>query len=307
MANPNEGVEQRQRHEQRAGRASVMTEGGEGTPGKNNEDAKKGEDGGRDKLWISVLALVVSGLSLALSWYWNSPMGEVTPIQPSGYAIVRGIDPAFEGEPEPGEGLGVGPYPSDHVILPIEWANSSGSSVLVKSPVLVLHALDQDGNPTGDERRFFMVGDFPEMSAEVLNDVNSKPHTFKNSVVLEPHSVLQSMAVFRVERWENENECFRFIPGQRYRVDAEYQRVPEDPKQAAWWRLRRVGTEQKRTEVLVERLVIQTTADFISPYGQGESIGWDFYSLLPGSRSTRDETPLRGDPEHRYSEKPPCA
>jgi hypothetical protein len=202
----------------------------------------------------------------------------------------------------------VGPYPSDHVVLPLEWSNSSGSSVLVKNPVLVLRALGQDGEPTGEERRFFMAGEFPDMSAEVLNNANSKPHTFKNSLILQPHTVSQSMAVFRVEGWDREpNECFRFRPGERYRVGVEFQRIPEDPKQAAWWRVTGAGSETKREMTLVERLTLQTTADFLSPYGRGESIGWDFYSLLPGSRSTRDYIPPRGDPEHRYSEAPPCA
>lgn len=102
------------------------------------------------------------------------------------------------------------------------------------------------------------------------------------------------------------NECFRFVPGDSYRVELGFRRIPEDAMQAFWWRLTGVSSETERTLPLIDTLTVQTTADFISPYGQRESIGWDFYSLLPGSRSEQDATPQRGDPEDRYSERPPC-
>jgi len=259
---------------------------------------------------VAILALCVSFFSVMLSWYWNSPMGDVRPLEPSGYAIIRGIDPTFEGEAKQGEGLGVGPFPSDHVVLPLEWANNSGSSILVKEPMLVFHRLDRSGKPTGDELRFFLVGEFPEMSAQVFNNVNTKPHTFKNSIVIEPHTVLQTVSVFRIEGWFKEpNQCFRFIPGQSYQVEIKFLRVPEDPKVSAWWRITGVGTGRERSVPLIERLTIQTNVDFLNVYGptqEGESIGWDFFSLLPGSRSTQGGSPPRGVLEHRYSEEPPC-
>jgi hypothetical protein len=180
---------------------------------------------------VSIAALFVSIFSVMLSWYWNSPIGDVRALEPSGYAIVRGIDPTFEGEPELHKGLGVGPWPSDHVVMPIEWANNSGSSILVKDPVLVFQELDRDGHPIGDEIRFFLIGEFPEISAQVFNNVNTKPHTFKNSVIIEPHTVIQSISVFRVEGWFKEpNQCFRFIPGENYRVELRYLRIPGIPR-----------------------------------------------------------------------------
>jgi hypothetical protein len=259
---------------------------------------------------VSIAALFVSIFSVLLSWYWNSPIGDVSALEPSGYAIVRGIDPTFEGEPGPREGLGVGPYPSDHVVMPLEWANNSGSSILVKDPVLVFDPLGRDGPPAGDEIEFFLVGEFPEMSAQVFNGVNTKPHTFKNSLVIEPHTVIQSISVFRIEGWfEEPNQCFRFIPGQRYRVEIRYLRIPEDPKVSAWWRLTGLRSERERTLTLVEQMTIQTTVDYLNVYGptkEGESIGWDFYSLLPGSRSLQGDTPPRADADDRYSEEYPC-
>lgn len=287
-----------------AERESAMSEEKQGTP---DEKTKK-----RD--WttagVSIAALFVSIFSVMLSWYWNSPIGDVRALEPSGYAIVRGIDPTFEGEPGPQEGLGVGPYPSDHVVLPLEWANNSGSSILVKDPVLVFHQLGRDGRPVGEEIEFFLAGEFPEMSAQVFNGVNTKPHTFKNSLIIEPHTVIQSISVFRVEGWFKEpNECFRFIPGQNYRVEIRYLRIPEDPKVSAWWRLSGLRSERERSMILVERLTIQTTVDVLNVYGpvqEGESIGWDFFSLLPGSRTLQGGTPPRASQEVRYSEEDPC-
>ena len=102
------------------------------------------------------------------------------------------------------------------------------------------------------------------------------------------------------------NDCFRFTPGERYQVELEFNRIPEDPQQSLWWRLTGKGLETKRNVPLLDNLTIQTSADFISPYGKGKSIGWDYFSLLPGSRSTQSDTPPRGDPEYRYSEESPC-
>jgi hypothetical protein len=260
---------------------------------------------------VSIAALFVSIFSVLLSWYWNSPVGDVRPLEPSGYAIVRGMDPTFEGEADPQQGLGVGPYPSDHVVLPLEWANNSGSSILVKEPMLVFHQLDREGNRTGSAYRFFLVGEFPEVSAEVFNNVNTKPHTFKNSLIIEPHTVVQSASVFRVARWWSgqPNECFRFIPGESYEVEIKYLRIPEDPKVSTWWRLSGASAERERSLTLIDRVTIQTTVDFLNVYGpahEGESIGWDFFSLLPGSRSTQGGSPPRAAPEYRYEEEAPC-
>jgi hypothetical protein len=153
-----------------------------------------------------------------------------------------------------------------------------------------------------------LVGTFPDLSANVFQHVNEKPYDFQNSLALDPHSVSRSVEVFRIEDWDKDpNQCFRFVPGQRYRVGIEYRRIPEDPRQGTIWRITGAGGgESVQKSTLIDSLTIQTTADFISPYGEGKSIGWDFYSLLPGSRSTEAGPVRRGDPKFRYSEVSPC-
>jgi hypothetical protein len=70
-----------------------------------------------------------------------------------------------------------------------------------------------------------------------------------------------------------------------------------------------VGTERERSMTVIEKLTIQTTVDFLNVYGPahpGENIGWDFLSLLPGSRSTQGGPVPRSVPEDRYKEVRPC-
>jgi hypothetical protein len=267
-------------------------------------DPKAKAKNGEGPHWIAIAALIVSVLSAGYTIYRSSSFGEITPLEPSGYAIVRGVDPAFEGEPKPGEGVGVGPWPSDHVVLPMEWSNSSGSSELVRDPVLIFSELDQNGEPTGRKIEFFLVGELPEISATAFNNINEKPYTFTNTLVLDPHSVSQRFLVFRVEDWEGKNHCFRFHQGQRYSVSIEFNRVPESPILGLLYRvLGRYGT---RSKDLVEDLKILETANWITPYGEGKSIGWDYFALLPGSRATSNK-PVPEDTQKHYAEPQECS
>jgi hypothetical protein len=268
-----------------------------------DEAREKANNGGRPN-WVALLALFISILSFVYTFYRSSPIGEVTPQEVSGYAIVRGVDPSFEGEPEPGEGVTVGPWPSDHVVVPMEWSNSSGSSALVRGPELVFSELGQNDKATVDEVRFFLVGQLPEVSPTALNNINAKPYTFTNTLVLEPHSVSQSFLVFRVEDWDGKNRCFRFHQGQQYSASIEFRRVPENPLlRLLYWGTGRSGI---RSGELVERLTILESANWISPYGRGESIGWDFYSLLPGARAT-SKKPVAVSTQKHYSEPAECS
>jgi hypothetical protein len=220
---------------------------------------------------------------------------------PMGYGIVRGIDPTFNDEPEPTEGLGVGPYPSDHVVMPLEFINNTGNEVLIKNPRLVFIALGDSGELTGEGVRFLMIGELRELSNQELAGIQSQSDAYSssNSIPIESHSAAKSVPLFRVEKWWEEYACFRFIPGQAYQVVLEFERVPEPP----------LWHKSIQRQLLVERLTIQPTADFLNVYGpeqEGESIGWDFHSLLPGSRSLQADTLPRADPESRYKEEPPC-
>jgi hypothetical protein len=187
----------------------------------------------------------------------------------------------------------------------LEWENNTGTTILIRDPRLTFHELELDGEPTGDELRFYAVDRLPGLSSEVLQTMQSNPATtgsvFPTSILVEPHSVAQSVLVFRVEGWfKPPNQCFRFIPGQSYRVDIQYTRFPEPP----------IWHKNPLTKTLVERLPIQTNVDFLNVYGPthgGENSGWDYVSLRPGTRSMQGGTVPRVAPEHRYNEEPPCS
>jgi hypothetical protein len=251
-------------------------------------------------LFLGLFSTILGISSTLFTFYRTSSAGEIKVVEPlSGYALVWGIDPTYPNEPE----LSVGPFPSDHIVLPLEWSNGTGSPVLIKTPTLVLTELGEDGNPTEKELEFFLVGELPEASITVFNDVNTKPHNFTNSLVVEPHSVKQTVSVFRVSGWDSpENMCLRFHQGQNYQVDLAYERIPQDPRVRLGWRVAgsRDGTI---SQSLVDNLPILARANSLSPYGQGDSIGWDYISLLPGSRASRakdlpeDETKYYTEPE----------
>jgi hypothetical protein len=228
-------------------------------------------------LFLGILSTFLGIVSTVFALYRTSPAGEVKLVLPlSGYAVVRGINP---------EGTQLGPWSPDHIVLPLEWSNGTGTPVLIKSPSLLLRELGENEKPTGKRLKFFLVGELPEASIMVSDNLNTRPHTFTNSVVVEPHSVKQTVSVFRVNNWDGENKCLRFHRGQNYQVALDYERLPRDPT----WSLE---GSWDGAQPLVHNLPILENANYLSPYGANHLSpdkypGRDYYSLLPGSRASR--------------------
>ena len=241
-------------------------------------------------LFLGIFSTALGIVSTVFTLYRTSTAGEVKVVKPvSGYALVRGIDP---------EGAHMGPWNPDHIVLPLEWSNGTGTPVLIKSPTLQFSELGENGKPTGKLIKFFLVGELPEASIMVSDNLNTRPHTFTNSVVVEPHSVKQTVSVFRVNNWDRENECLRFHQGQNYKVDLIYSRIPQEPT----WSL---GSEYG-PQTLIDDLPILESANHLSPYSANHLsphnfTGWDYYSLLPGSRAYRADD-LREDATTSYEE-----
>ena len=85
-----------------------------------------------------VIALIVSIASLGFTYWYNTSPGDVHPLNPSGYSIIRGIRP----------------HPSDHILLPLEWENTGGRQELVRQPYLVLRERE-----TGNNYTFSLAGE----------------------------------------------------------------------------------------------------------------------------------------------------
>lgn len=153
---------------------------------------------------LPIVALVISILALGIAVFLllrDISPGKVTPLEPSGYAIIRGF----------------APIPSDHLVLPLEWQNSGGKSVLVRNPYLILRELDSDDEETGTSYRFTMEGEFSEISTRAF----SGPHSIARSFMLDPHSLSLKVQIFHIENWWDDTDNlydFRFKSGERYRV-----------------------------------------------------------------------------------------
>lgn len=191
---------------------------------------------------IAVLAVFIAGLSLFLTWWYNSSLGEVKPLTPSAYAVIRGV-----------EG-----FPSDHLVVPTEWKNDSGQAVVVRDLQLILVDLKN-----GKEQLFLLAGEYPEISDLAFENSYSR----KNSFVLDSRTVSLKTLVFHTENWWNRDNRsdydFEFTEGSKYRVSLRYFKNSE---------------EDRREQLLIEELTIY---DSISQLDSNNEEGpkWDYWSL----------------------------
>ena len=154
-----------------------------------------------------VLVLLAAFGALAFTLWFNLSPGNVQPLKPSGYSIIREIDS----------------FPSDHIALSLEWENTGGRPVLIRHPYLVLRELGPDGKETGNEYRFFLAGEFPDISSDSF----AERYSIKQSFVIDPHSISLKVLVFHIESWWNESNDlydFKFHGGERNRVYIGFQR-----------------------------------------------------------------------------------
>jgi hypothetical protein len=193
---------------------------------------------------ISLAALLVSIASLAFTLIYNLAPGEVYPLKPAGYAIIRGVSV----------------FPSDHLVLPMEWENSSGKPIVIRHPYLVLRELDPAGKETGTEYRFLLAGEYPEISSKSFLE----NHSIKRSFTLEPHSLSVKILLFHRDRWWDENSSqysFQFPADTAFRVYIGFQRNLED-----------------QPETLLCEIITYKGPDILEYRSEG-SYWWDFWSI----------------------------
>ena len=135
--------------------------------------------------------------------------GEAVPEKPSNFIIIRGLDP----------------FPSDHIVLPLEWSNLGGQPIIVKHPTLVLHKIA--GQKPLDKYTFSLAGAFPNTYLKSLKEEN---YMLTKSFSLNPHSIIQKVLVFHVEYWwddvseeHRQYYHFNFKSGEKYKVDLCFQ------------------------------------------------------------------------------------
>jgi hypothetical protein len=183
----------------------------------DKENSKKVKLTRKDIFMTVTMLLAIIGAGPVL-WDLISP-GEVRPIPPSGYSIIRGVE-FFS-------------FPSDHIVLPIDWEYTGGTPAVITHPYLVFREIDDNGNEKiGKQYKFYMAGVYPDISSYSFE----KCYIIKESFILDPHAITSTVIVFHIEPWwDPKNEfCynFRFQKGQIYSVYINFERelkyMPED-------------------------------------------------------------------------------
>lgn len=218
--------------------------------------------------WISLCALVVSLASVGFTLYWSSPIGEVRPLEPSGYAVIRGMDAV----------QGIGPFPSDHLMLPMQWKNSSGRPTVIQKPSLVLTRISKDDSKES-ELIFTLAGTYPDISTDSF----SKRYSHNNSFLVEPHSVSLNTMVFHIKSyWKEEGFGFRFASDDEFKVSITYVKTSGLGKISQ--ALLRSFADGERTEVLAESLKMHGSLDTLKLEGdttrKKDDPWWDYWEEL---------------------------
>lgn len=152
---------------------------------------------------ISTIALIVSVISLFFTYY-GFP-GKIEPLKPSGYGIIRGI----------------GSFPSDHIVMSMEWRNSGGNPIQIKYVHLHLYELNPDSQETGKKYQFFLNGEYPEVSKKYFPDLCKFIHSFS----IPPKTMLTKVLLFRNDSSSFDTSSlynFRFESNQFFKVNISF-------------------------------------------------------------------------------------
>lgn len=216
---------------------------------------------------IALCALLVSFATLVFTFYWNSPFGEVAPLEPAGYAVIRGL----------GLEQGIGPFPSDHLVLPLQWKNTSGRPAIIQRPELTLREVDGKHHET--VLTFTLAGAYPDISTESFD----KRYVHNNSFLVEPHSVALNTLVFHVKNyWQKEGYDFRFSSTDEFRVDIRY--VKNSGLGNIAQKLLESHADGEKTELLAKSLKMHGSLDNLKTRNDADRTDtdpwWDYWEEI---------------------------
>jgi hypothetical protein len=190
-------------------------------------------------LIIAFLAFGASGFAIYRTEQYRSSDPKITVHEPTGYSISRGL---FS-------------FPSDHLIIPVEFENSGGKNAIIRYPSLKL--LNKNNSK---KHVFYLAGEFDEISTKSFQDKFG--YEIKNSFIILPHSISLKNLVFHIKDWWDENGKnydFKFKSPDCYTVKITYQ-VNQEP-----------FVEKRLTEI-----PIFGSADRLDPQ---KDYWWDFWPL----------------------------
>lgn len=224
--------------------------------------------------WIALFALFISAASFVFTLCLNSAIGEVRLLQLSAYAVIRGM----------GIEQGIGGFPSDHLVLPLQWKNASGGPVVIQQPELMLKEL-REGEESGTEHVFTLAGEYPDISTQSF----SNRYSHKNSLLIDKKSVSFNTLVFHHKYYWDRNGIqnkegynFRFKAGEEYRVNIRYSK--RSGLNAQLQKVLKRYADGGKTEVLAQSLKHKFSVDTLKqkddPSRADNEPWWDYWEDL---------------------------
>lgn len=150
-------------------------------------------------LFVSVIALVPMIQDL---WADFRPK-RVGPLEPYVYCFQRGL-------------FG---FPSDHLILPLEWENQRDKTVSIRIPYLKISPMDKEDV----HYTYTYVAEYSTVFGNQTPEENG--FTPNSSLIVNPESVSLGWRVFRIFEYDPNMDLFsfKFVPGGEYKVFIGYE------------------------------------------------------------------------------------
>jgi hypothetical protein len=212
------------------------------------------------------LAIFISIWALFNTKTYQSSPANISFYKPTGYAVIRGLYS----------------FPSDHLVIPIEWVNNGGTAGVIRHPTLTLNNL-----ANGEVIEYTLAGEYDNISTDAIND--RQGYEMKRSFIINPHSIELKVLVFHVENWWNNDigtYNSKFDPEDCFKVTISYQ-VNDDEPMSYELSLINIFGSIDNLHLFCDRAYVsdETCASYFKEHGiekPGPEVAntwWDFWSL----------------------------
>lgn len=145
-------------------------------------------------LKIIAIPLTIIGIFLTICTLYNTySYGQGECIPPSEFAILRGYH---------------GSFPSDLLVVPINWRNNGARYELIENISLNLTLVEKNGLPIKNNKtiknRWILLGTLKDISGATIEN-NNRPYSYLQDLIIQPHSITQTFCVFQIEGYWNKN------------------------------------------------------------------------------------------------------
>jgi hypothetical protein len=159
-------------------------------------------------LIISFFAIAVSVWTACYNYHYNYSNAEAVAYKPYGLGIIRGIKDSG--------------FPSDHLVLPINWENDGAKAAIVGNVRLIVRP--KSSKSSNEIVVFKLGGEYSDISPNAFNHHEQFFH-FLDSFLIPPHSKLSRNFVFHINNWWDKKTAeynFRFYSRKVYDFSISY-------------------------------------------------------------------------------------